>query len=328
MVAGIVAEPVDFTPGPEQLSFRRRWRRQMKTGIAPEDKRTESRPWDASAPPPPTRPAAPRTPRRTRPPVPVAPLAGDSPAAAVLAALLAEPAGATVAVIAGTLASAPPPPGRPCSRTRRTAPQPASRAAGPASPTPGRPPPRRPACTARPRPPRLLARAAPPLLGSLPRPPLTTPLQAGKRMRAPSRGRTRRGTASVELTEPQQVRATGGALDLLATTALPCPSSTIFRERMKKGPQNGIYVVGQQCRGTRDQPAHDRYPRQRNAPHAGRRARTGPPASTRTGAFSHRGPCARLASCSCSPGRRPPAGRPVRGPDLTGRAERSVGRRD
>src|SRR5260370_13557035 len=130
-------------------------------------------------------------------PVPVAPLAGDSPAAAVLAALLAEPAGATVAVIAGTLASAPPPPGRPCSRTRRTAPQPASRAAGPASPTPGRPPPRRPACTARPRPPRLLARAAPPLLGSLPPPPLTTPLHAGKLMRAPSRGPPRRGTPRV-----------------------------------------------------------------------------------------------------------------------------------
>jgi hypothetical protein len=61
--------------------------------------------------PPRTRPAAPPTRRRPRPPRPlprrrgcpaggVAPPAGDSPAAAVLAALSAEPAGATIAVIA------------------------------------------------------------------------------------------------------------------------------------------------------------------------------------------------------------------------------------
>jgi type IV secretory pathway TrbL component len=45
--------------------------------------------------PPRTLPAAPPTPRRPRPPA-----AGDSPAVAALAALSAEPGGATVAVIA------------------------------------------------------------------------------------------------------------------------------------------------------------------------------------------------------------------------------------
>ena len=52
-------------------------------------------------PPPPARPAAPPAPQRTQPPRPVAPAAGDGPAAAVLAALSAEPGGTAVAVIAG-----------------------------------------------------------------------------------------------------------------------------------------------------------------------------------------------------------------------------------
>ena len=105
----------------------------------------------------------------------------------------------------GTPASAQPPPGRLCSRTRRTAPPPASRAAGPASPTPGRPPPPRQPRATRPRPPRPPPRAAPPTPGSPPssrptaRPtlasppqsPLTAPPRASRRKSAPSRSRTR-----------------------------------------------------------------------------------------------------------------------------------------
>ncbi|MGH3119981.1 MAG: hypothetical protein ACRDOI_44225 [Trebonia sp.] len=51
--------------------------------------------------PPRTRPAAPPTPQRTRSPRPVADGGHGSPAAAVLAALSAEPSGAAVAVIVG-----------------------------------------------------------------------------------------------------------------------------------------------------------------------------------------------------------------------------------
>src|SRR5690348_3329631 len=99
MASGIFAEPLDFTPGPEQLSSRKHRRRQIKNRIAPENRNGVTIMARTSTPAPHAARSAADT-DTTSAPVPVAPAAGDSPAAAVLAALSADPAGAAVAVIA------------------------------------------------------------------------------------------------------------------------------------------------------------------------------------------------------------------------------------
>src|SRR5580658_3904575 len=97
--SGIVAEPLDFTPGPEKLSSRKLRRSQIETGIAPENRKRSHHHGTHQHPRPARGPQRRR--RRDDPaPAPIAPVAGDGQAVAVLAALSAEPGGAAVAVIA------------------------------------------------------------------------------------------------------------------------------------------------------------------------------------------------------------------------------------
>jgi hypothetical protein len=96
----------------------------------------------AGWPPAPARtlPAAPPTPRRPGPRATLAPAVGDSPTVAALSALSAEPGGATVAVIAARTGISMPAVRQALLAHEKNGTPPASRAAGPASPTPGRPP--------------------------------------------------------------------------------------------------------------------------------------------------------------------------------------------
>ena len=99
--SGIVAEPLDFTPGPEQLSSRNTGAGKTETGIAPENRNGVTIMARTKTPAPAPHAARSAADTATTPePAPIAPAAADSPAAAVLAALSAEPAGAAVAVIA------------------------------------------------------------------------------------------------------------------------------------------------------------------------------------------------------------------------------------
>jgi len=81
--------PAPQFPAPAQAN-KKESRRRIKNGVAIMARTKNPR----------TRPAAPPTPRRTPAPAPATPPGGGSPAAAALAALSADPAGATVADIA------------------------------------------------------------------------------------------------------------------------------------------------------------------------------------------------------------------------------------